>query len=454
MKELRTPDSSSPGRAASDAVYKILRLFTVVQSGEAPTMLLLTLNIFLLMTAYYIIKPVREALIIAGKGAEVKSYLNAGIAVLLIFVVKIFSGISSRLPRQKLIGGVTGFFILNLVIFYFLSLSGISLGTMGIIFFIWVGIFNVMVVAQFWGFANDLYSEEAGKRLFPLIAFGATFGGFTGSRIAAWLVRPLGLYQMMLVSGVILGVCVVLTYYIHNREAGKSPAPGGHGEKVSNEPLEKGGGFRILFRKQYLVYLAFFVLLLNFVNTNGEYILSHVVENAAEKAVASGTAGAMGTSGFVGQFYAEWMMYFNLLAMVIQLFVVSRVFKRFGVRTALFILPALALGGYFFIAAGASLLLIKWVKIAENGTDYSLMNTTRHALFLITSREEKYKAKAAIDTFFHRAGDVFSAVLVFLGTTYLAFNAERFAAVNVVLVLVWIFVGILIYKQHRRLAEE
>lgn len=447
--------------------YKILRLFTVIHPGEAATALLLALNVFLLLTAYYIIKPVRSALILAGKGAEMESYLSAAIAVLLIFVVKAFSSIASRFPRQKLISWVTAFFVSNLVAFYYLSFSGISLGTMGIIFFIWMGIFNVMVIAQFWGFANDIYTEEAGKRLFPLIAFGATFGGFAGSRIAGWLIKPIGLYKMMLVSGAILVICITLTLIIHRRElrrpqiqsSGRKDKPQGHDEAESvgieeEKPLKKGGGFQLLLKKRYLLYLAFFVLFLNFVNTNGQYILHHVVEEAAIEAVESGVAGDLDVKEYIGAFEAKFMMYFNLLAMIIQLFIVSRIFKWFGVRGALFILPCLALGGYFLVAAGASLLLIMWVKVAENGTDYSLMNTTRHSLFLITTREEKYKAKAAIDTFFHRAGDVLSAVLVFAGTTYLAFSTENFAAVNVGLVLLWIIVGVLVFREHKRFSSK
>jgi AAA family ATP:ADP antiporter len=148
------------------------------------------------------------------------------------------------------------------------------------------------------------------------------------------------------------------------------------------------------------------------------------------------------------------MKHFNLIAMFIQLFIVSRIFKWFGVRAAIFFLPIFVLGGYFFIALGASFGLVYWVKAAENGTDYSLMNTTRHSLFLITSRQEKYKAQAATKTFFHRAGDVLSALIVFLGVTRWAFTLERFAAFNVVLITVWIIVGILIFREHKRLSAQ
>ncbi|MFC2166300.1 Npt1/Npt2 family nucleotide transporter, partial [Acidobacteriota bacterium] len=104
-------------------------------------------------------------------------------------------------------------------------------------------------------------------------------------------------------------------------------------------------------------------------------------------------------------------------------------------------------------AIGASLMMVKWVKVAENGTDYSLMNTTRHSLWLITTREEKYKAKAAIDTFFHRAGDVLSALVVFLGVNYLVLNTSGFAAVNIALCVIWIAVGVLMAREHKRLSR-
>lgn len=455
-KEMIQTGQKPPGLA-----YKTLRLFTVVNPGEALTAFLLLLNVFLLFVAYYNIKPVREALILAGKGAEWKSYLSAAIAVLLIFVVKIFSSIASRLPRQKLITWVTLFFISNLVIFYALSLTGMELGTMGVIFYIWMGIFNVLVVAQFWGFANDIYTPEAGKRLFPLIAFGATFGAFSGSAIADWLVIPLGLYQMMLVSGGILGICILLTWVIHMREIKRAESPAAEvsqeeetGKKEQGKPLEKGGAFRLVFKKRYLLYIALLVLLLNYINTNGEYILGQIATQTAKEAVETGTAGGLSLEEFIGKFYAGFMKYFNLAALLIQLFLVSRIFKWFGVRIALFFLPIIALGGYFFISLGASLMLVHWVKVAENGTDYSLMNTTRHSLFLITSREEKYKAQAVTKTFFQRAGDVLSASIVFLGTTYLAFNAEKFARFNIVLIIIMLFICFLIMKEHKKLSAK
>ncbi len=452
MKDSGNNEMMQTGQKPPGFAYKILRLFTVVHPGEALTAFLLTLNVFLLLTAYYILKPIRDALIVEEWGAEIKLYLSAVAAVLLIFVVKIFSTIASRLPRQKLITWVTLFFISNLGIFYILHLSGLGPAAFGIGFFIWVGIFNLLVIAQFWGFANDLYTEEEGKRLFPLIAFGAVFGGFAGGIITKWLVDPLGKFQLLLLSGGILGICILFTWIIHRTEIKRIEAKASEVSqeekltvKVQEKPLEKGGAFQLLFKSRYLLYIAFFVLLMNFINTNGVYILDKVAEATAAKAIEP---------QFLTKFYAGFYNIQNLFGMFVQLFVVSRIFKWFGVRVAIFILPVLVLGGYFFVSLGAFLVLVKWVKALENGTDYSLMNTTLYSLFLITSREEKYKAQAVTKTFFHRSGDVLAAILVFLGTTYLALTVENVAMVNVVLVLIWIIICIIIFQEHKKLSAK
>jgi len=435
---------------------RFLGLFTVVLPGEAPKALLLALDIYLLLLAYYLIKPVRNALLLAGNAAEVQSYLGATQAILFIFVVKAFSSLASKHPRHILIAGVTLFFASNLVIFYALHVAGLALRPMGIAFFIWIGIFNYLVVAQFWGFANDLYTEDAGKRLFPLIAFGATLGAVSGSKIADWLIGPLGVYRMMLVSAIVLAATVILAVRVHRLEIRACALVSADctekrklALKVQEEPLKKGGGFKLVFKSRYLFFIALLIGVYNFINATGEYIISDVSKRAALQAIQAGTADGLSLEQIIGRFFADYQLLTNLLALFIQLFLVSRIFKWIGVGGALFILPFIALGGYGYIAFGASLLLVKWVKSLENGTDYSLMNTTRAALFLITPREEKYKAKAAIDTFFVRGGDALAALAVFIGTTWLALPIERYAIINVIMVVIWLGLCVLILREYR-----
>ncbi len=444
-------------------VYKALKVFTVIRPGEGSTVFLLGLNIFLILTAYSILKPVRTALILTGQSAEIETYLYGAMAILFVFLIKIFSFLSSKVPRQILITCVTLFFISNLIIFYFLHLIGTPIKVLSIIFYIWVGMYNYMLVAQFWGFANDLYTEEAGKRLFPMIVIGQNSGGLAGSLITAFLVRPLGAYQMMLVTGGILGICVGLTFVIHRREIKIRNSKGTKviienesRKKEQEKPLEKGGGFRLVFKSRYLLYIALLIMILNLVNTTGEYIRKDVFDHAADEALKETPAAEIevAKTQFLAELEAEFNSIVNILALLIQLFLVSRIFKWFGVRGALLFLPFIALGGYFFMAFGVSLVVVRWAKALENSTDYSLMNTVRGALFLTTSRQEKYKAKAAIDTFFVRAGDVLTGIIVFLGTTYFAFNTERFARFNVVAAVIWIILCFLIIREHKRLSEK
>jgi AAA family ATP:ADP antiporter len=430
-------------------VEKFLNIFTEVHAGEGVSAIALTLNIFLLMTAYYIIKPVREALILAGGGAEVKSYSSAGQALLLLLAVPLYSMLASRFPRRKLITTVTIFFSACLALFYILARFNLPLG---IVFYLWVGIFNLMVVAQFWAFANDLYLPDDGKRLFVIVAFGQSSGAVFGAFITRQLIGPLGIYQLLLLSGLLLLLSLLVTGFIDSRAKPvkkDTSLPQPEEQRMSSE-----GAFHLVFRNRYLLLIALLMLLLNWVNTNGEYILSRTVANAADTAIAEGTAGGLTKGEFIGKFYADFFGIVNILGFVIQLLLVSRILKYFGIRIALCILPVIALGGYVIISFIPLLSIVRWAKSAENSCDYSLQNTIRQILFLPTTREQKYKAKQAIDTFFVRSGDVLSGLLVLVGTTVFSFTTKIFALFNLGLVLIWIVFALLIGRENVRLTKE
>jgi AAA family ATP:ADP antiporter len=438
--------------AARSPLERFLNIFTEVRHGEAISALLLALNIFLILTAYYVLKPVREALILAGGGAEIKSYAAAGQALLLLAAVPFYGWLASRVPRRVLINGVTLFFAGCLLVFYALAQMQVPIG---VVFFLWVGIFNLMVPAQFWAFANDLYTPEAGKRLFVIVAFGASLGAVAGSFLDAELIAPLGVYQLMLVAAGILALSLLITNGVDRVERRRStPAVATRAEVSEDEPLREGDAFALVFRSRYLLLIALLMLVLNWVNTTGEYILGRTVLSAAERAIAQGTAPGLSTEEYVGEFYAQFFTVVNLAGLLLQLFVVSRVLKYLGVGVAIMILPIIALGRYLIAAFYPVLSMVRWAKTAENATDYSVQNTVRQVLFLPTTREQKYKAKQAIDTFFVRAGDVLSAVLVYAGTTWLALSTQGFALVNVVLVVVWLGIALLIGRHYKRLTDS
>ncbi len=428
---------------------RFLGLFAEVRAGEGPAAVLLTLNVILLLAAYSIVKPVREALILAEGGAEVKSYAAAGQAILLLGAVPLYAALAGRLPRRRLINGVTLFFTACFVLFYLLARLHVPLG---VVFFLYVGIFNLMVIAQFWSFANDLYTPEEGKRLFPIVAVGASSGAVIGSFAAGRLIGPLGVYQLLLVAAGALALSLLLTNVIDSRERGRAAKPAAG--RTAEEPIGKGDAFRLVLGNRYLLLIALLMLFLNWVNTNGEYILGRTVKRMAAEGVASGAANGLSESDYIGKFYADFQFVVNWTGLVVQLFFVSRILKYLGVRVAILFLPVIALGGYTLIAFYPALAAVRWAKTAENATDYSLQNTVRQVLFLPTTREQKYKAKQAIDTFFWRAGDVLSAALTFVGTTYLSFGIRQFALVNLGFVLVWIVLAVLIGRENGRLTKD
>lgn len=435
------------------ALEQFLRLFAEVRAGEGSTVLLLTLNLFLVLTSYYIAKVVREPLILTGGGAELKSYLSAGQVLLILGAVRVYAWLAGKFSRRKLINSVNIFFSGCLFAFYFLALAKIPY--LGVIFFLWIGMFNVMVVAQVWSFANDVYTEEEGKRLFAIVAFGASLGAVLGSFLPGQLIAFAGLYPMMLLAGGVLLVSLLVSNYVDSRESHKKKVVVAAEARTQSteEPLGKGGAFKLVFENKYLLMVAFLILLLNWVNTTGEYILGRTVqETAAGLAAEQGTAFSM--EDFIGKFYADFFTVVNMAGVLIQMFLVSRIFKYFGIRVAILVLPVIALGGYFILALYPVLHIVRWAKTAENSVDYSLNNTVRHALFLPTTREEKYKAKQAIDSFFHRSGDVLSALLVFVGVHLLALDIKGFAIVNLMLVMIWLVLAYRIGLENKRLAEE
>jgi ATP:ADP antiporter, AAA family len=458
------PPPGSTGAERKGPLDRVLGVFTEVRGGEGLTALLLMLNVFLLLAAYYLLKTIREPLILSiPGGAEVKSYSAAATAALLILIVPLYSAVASRVSRVKLINGVTLFFIACLIAFFALSRAHVPIG---VPFFVWVGIFSLMIVAQLWAFANDLYTVEQGQRLFAIVGFGAALGAIAGSFATGQLVKTYGPYPFMLGAAAILGVTMLLTSVIHVREkhrraaappaaaaAPSKPEAGAAGDGGADQPISGRSGFALVFADRYLLLIAGLMVVYTLVNTNGEYILGRTVVALYTAAHGAAAVGGLDEKKVIGEFYGNYFTIVNIIALVLQALVVSRVIKYFGVRVALLVMPVVAVIGYASMAFVPLIGFIRGTKLAENALDYSLQNTTRNALYLPTSREAKYKAKQANDTFFVRFGDVLSAGVVFAGTTWLGFAARQFALVNVGLIVLWLVLAFAIGRRYRKLTE-
>jgi ATP:ADP antiporter, AAA family len=426
---------------------RALSVVTDVRAGEGLGAVLLTADLTVLLAGYYLLKTVRESLILAEGGAEVKAYSSAAQAILLFGVVPIYGWIATRMNRNQLLRWTAVFFASNLLLFAYLGHEGIR---EAVPYFIWVGIFNVFTVAQLWAFATDLYTEAQGKRLFPMLGVGASSGAVGGAWIAGKLIKPVGPFNMMLLAAAALCLCAALSrwasHVISERE--------GEREKKKNvETLGPQGGFQLLISDPYLRLIAVLTILLNIVSLSGDFVLGKLVVNRANEVVGSGKQLLAARSAFIGAYYANYYAWTNLVSFIIQAFLVSRIFKYIGVRRSLFILPALSLATFGSILVLPIMSVVRDLKIAENGTNYSLQNTIRNALLLPTSREAKYKAKAAIETFCVRLGDVSQAGIIFAGTRFLHLSVSGFAAITLVFTAFWIVVAGALYR-HCNKAQE
>jgi AAA family ATP:ADP antiporter len=460
-----------PGRAGPSGegnlspLERVLRLVTDVRPGEGAPVVALTASLFLLLTSYYLLKVSREPLILRS-GAELKSYAGVFQAGIAIVVIQIYSAFAAKVDRLRLVTGALLFFLTNLVAFAALASANAPIG---LPFYLWVGIFNYMSIAQVWALSADIYTEEQGKRLFPMVGMGSALGAVAGSYFAKLLLKPpfglppSGPGVLMATSAALLIACVLLLRLAYRlklerdgdpaSQPAPKPAKGEAGEADKAEQAGKGskaGGFVLIARDGYLLLVAAMTLLLNWVNSNGEYMFDRtLVAGAAERAAALGVT----VDVVVGRSKADFFLLVNLLGIVLQTFVVSRFLKRFGVRKAIFVMPLFSFGGSLGILLAPVLYVIWAAKTAENGLDYSLQNTARRALFLPLSSEAKYKAQSAIDTFVVRFGDVLSASAVFVGTK-LALEVRHFAALNLVLVSSWLAVAFFLARRHQERSAE
>jgi AAA family ATP:ADP antiporter len=487
---------------APTGLRRLLSVFAPVKRSEVATVVILSVNVFVLLTCYYVLKVVREPLILlGGGGAELKAYASAGQAVLLLAVIPAFGWLSSRVDRLRLLTTMQLIFIGCLVAFYLLANLH---APVGLAFYLWLGIFNMLVVSNFWSFANDLYTEEQGKRLFAVIGIGASIGAILGAFVPQLLHRVMGVYTLMLVAAGGLGLSIVLYRMADlrerkNRSARDAEQAAGERDRKPEDRAadSKRGGFALILHDRYLRLLAGMLLVATIINTTGEYVVSKLATERskvyAAEVVGAAPAGEARPAGaasaasdskagdskagdskagddskdgdskaiekargdYLAKFFSSYYGLVNLLSFLLQALIVARLLTRLGIRRALFIMPLVVLGGWFSLVLFANVMVVRIAKTAENSLDYSLHNTLRHALFLPTSRAAKYKAKAAIDSFVVRMGDVIAGLgIVVILVEVLGLGVQAFAVLNVALAAIWLLLAARAGRLHDKLVDE
>ena len=418
-----------------------LRNLFNLRRGEQAPVLVAGLFFFCILTALMMLRPARDALGME-RGIDSVRWLFIGTAVVTLLVNPLFGWLVSRLRRLHFITATYAFFALSLVGFW--SLLVFAPGAVGArsgqVFYVWFSVFNLFVTMVFWALLADRFSSDQGKRLFALIAVGGTLGAIFGPWLASRLAEPLGTPALLLVAAAFLLLAVALAWLLVRIRSDAAYARETPSDARDSEVRIGGSawaGFRAVFSSPYLMGIAGYVLAMTIVATFIYFTRLQMV--AAAESDLDARTGLLGNID----------MWTQVAVLVLQLTLTGHIIRRFGLAVALAALPLATALGFIGLAVYGSFAVLILLEATNRAVQRGLTRPAREALFTVISREDKYKAKAFIDTFVYRAGDVVGAQTEgLLGRLGLALGG--LVAVVVPLALVWAALGIWLGRAQQR----
>lgn len=414
-----------------------------IRRDELLPVLLSALFFFCVLTALMVLRPAREALGMQ-RGIDTVRWLFIGTALITLMVNPVFGWLVSRLRRMAFIGVTYLFFSFSLMIFYLLMVGAPdAIGAVtGQVFYVWFSVFNLFSVMVFWALMADRFSLEQSKRFFGTIAVGGTLGAIFGPWLASQLALPLGTASLLLISITFLVLALLMAGLLVRQQP--LEAAGLAQSRTEREQERIGGtawdGLRAVFQSRYLLAITAYVVILAVMATFLYFTRLQMVAEL-ESAIDDRTT-----------LFAYIDLVTQLATLLLQLLVAGHVMRRFGVSVALALLPLTALLGFLGLAMIGSLAALIVFEATFRAVQRALMRPARETLFTVVSREEKYKAKAFIDTFVYRSGDVVGAQLEG-GLARLAMGLTALASVAVPLALVWSVLGVWLGRAQSRLRD-
>ncbi|NIR43794.1 MAG: cyclic nucleotide-binding domain-containing protein [Gemmatimonadetes bacterium] len=411
------------------ALKRKLMSLTGLRPGELGRVSLMSFYFFLVITSYYVIKPVRNSLFVERLGADNLPYVYIATAIFVGFIISFYSRYADRIGRQALILGTFAFLASNLVIFWWVLKAG-TLFASGA-FYIWAKLYPLLLVSQFWLVANELFTTAQARRLFGLVGAGGIIGGVAGSAISGTLATVVGSENLLLVSVSILGLCALLLVYIDQRTEPVRPRP------AIEEDQPPAGAWRLLRESSHLRTIAYILGL--------TIIVSTVVDWQFNKAIELFVPGEDAKTEFYGRFFAA----LNVTSVLIQLLLTSLVLRVFGLAVALLLLPIGLLTGSIGILLHPGLWTAALAKGAEGSLRYSLDQSTRELLFLPLPSDIKYRGKPLVDMVVYRGGTGVGGVLVLVATSIFAFGLREMAIVAALMIALWMGVTVAMRREFR-----
>jgi ATP:ADP antiporter, AAA family len=427
--------------AGAGPMLRLLRAMIDVGPEETAALAWSWLYFFSILSAYYVIRPIRDEIGAAG-GIENLPWLFTGTLCAMLIANPPFSALVVRLAPVRFISWTYRFFMANLVLFLALleTTSGPANAWTGRIFYIWGAVFNLFVVSVFWGFLADVFSSEQSRRLFGFIAAGGTIGGIVGSSLTSTLVEHLGRARLLLVSAVLLEVGVFSVRRLSRIARGLRERSG-----ARRDDAAVGGsvlsGFVHAVRSPYLVNLTVYMLLFTILST----FLYFQQADIAKRSFADRAARTA--------FFANIDLAVNVLTLAVQLLLTGRIIKRLGVALTLTLLPALSVAGFAVLGLAPSLWAVITFQVLRRAGNFAVARPTRETCFTVVPREDKYKAKSFIDTFVYRAGDQIGA-WSYAGMGFLGLGLAGISVAAVPISIVWLVNGLWLGRRNEALARD
>ena len=451
-------------RHAPNPLVRLLQRAVDVREDEVRVLLLSCAYFFLILASYYIIRPLRDEMGVAG-GVRNIPWLFTGTLVGMLIFHPPFAALVARLPRQRFISITYRFFMANLLIFFvLLKLTPESQSVWaGRAFFIWTSVFNLFVVSVFWSFMADVYRLGQGKRLFGFIGVGGTIGAIVGSAITVGLAERLGPINLLIASIVLLELAVRcvngLSAYFSDSAKPHSPAPAGRAtvpleeealrqrEKMtaasSETPIGGGvlAGVTSVMRSPYLLgivgYMLLYTVAATFLYIQQADIIEQAFSDRAQRTVV----------------FAKIDLAVNVLTVLTQMFLTGRIIKLLGVGVTLTLLPAVCIVGFTNLGLMPTLGVLVVFQVLRRASNYAVARPTRETLYTVVPREDKYKAKNFIDTFVYRGGDQIGAWSYAL-MQWLGLGLAAIAFVAVPICGLWLLIGLWLGREQSAQAEK
>lgn len=432
---------------------RILKLIVPVRDNEIRAVVLSTLFFFLLFAGYYPLRALRETMGVES-GVSTIPLLWTSTLVVMLLLNPIFAWIVSRYPRRVFIPYVYRFFLVNLIIFFALNklLPQEFHVNLGRTFYVWLSVFNLFVVSVAWGFIDDIFSSEQGKRLFGFVASGASIGGLVGSAFTVYLATKIDPINLMILSIVMIEAsarCVRPMDRVAKRVRGAERSAADEREAQDDAPIRgtMWDGMRRVASSRYLLSICLFMFFLSLMGT----FLYMVQADIAANYFADRSSRVV--------FFARINLFVNGIAALIQIFVTARFMKAFGVGVTLGLLPIIAV--VVFAGLGIALLtaqigFVFWVfiiaQVGRRAGNYALARPSREVLYTVVPRQDKYKSKTFIDTFITRASDQVN-VWGFRFLTAMGLSVAAIMFIAVPLAAGWFVLALALGARQNRLAK-